>query len=254
MNVPRKSRLPAASAWQLEFVRLIAFPTNAPFVIEQHWLRDLVSRYGEQPEDFVSTAKKQSREDRGTFQGALLSLTVDPGHVIWEARSPDVVDVSGRFPTLGPFREKIDWFVALLSPWLSASCPPLVRLAFSAKMLQHADSPKEAYRVLAAHLPALKVDSSLNDFLLQINRRKESSTIVKGLPINRVSTWSKMNIALFVEPGRPFNWPEECYSALELDINTAPEKADILPRELLPQLFGELASLGMDIAERRDPP
>jgi hypothetical protein len=252
--VPKKNRSPASSAWPLEFVRLIAFPTRAPFFIEQHWLRDLVSKDGEQPDDFVSTTKKQSREDRGTFQGALLSLTVDPSHVIWEARSPDVVDVSGRFPTLGPFREKIDWFVELLSPWLSTSCPPLVRLAFSAKMLQHADTPNEAYGVLAAHLPSFKVDPSLNDFLLQINRRKESSTVVKGLAVNRMSTWSKMNVAIFVEPGKPFKWPEECYSALELDINTAPENADILPRELLPQLFGELASLGMNIAERRDPP
>jgi hypothetical protein len=252
MNVPKKSRLPVSSAWQLEFVRLIAFPATPSLLsLNQEWWKELTA---EQPDDFVSTRKKEYREDRGTFQGALLSLTINPGHLIWEARSPDVVDVSGRFPTLGPFREKIDWFVELLSPWLSTSCPPLVRLAFSAKMLQHAASPQEAYRILAAHLPTFKVDTTLNDFLLQINRRKESSTVVKGLPINRLSTWSKMNIAIVIEPGRPFHWPNECYSALELDINTAPEKADLLPRKLLPQLFAELASLGVDIAERRDRP
>jgi hypothetical protein len=254
MNVPKKSRLPAVSAWQLEFVRLIAFPTSPPFFIEQNWLQELASKRGEQPEDYVRTTKKQSREDRGSFQGALFSLTADLGQVIWEARSPDIVDVSGQFPTLGPFRETIDWFVDMLSLWLPTSCPPLVRLAFSAKLLQPAANAKEAYGVLARFLPAVKLDSNLNDFLLQINRRKETSKVVEGLPINRVSTWSKMNVAMFIEPGKPFNWREECYSALELDINTAPEKADILPRELLPRLFRELASLGVDIAERGDRP
>jgi hypothetical protein len=122
----------------------------------------------------------------------------------------------------------------------------------SAKLLQTASSPEEAYRVLAGHLPAVKLDSSLNDFLLQINRRKPSSEVVNGLPINRVSTWSKMNLAVFVEPRRPFKWPEQCYSALELDINTAPEKTDILPGALLPQLLSELVALGRDIAQHGD--
>jgi hypothetical protein len=174
--------------------------------------------------------------------------------VIWEARSPKVVDESGRFPTLGPFRERVNWFVELLGPWLSAACPPLVRLAFTAKMLQLAANQEDAYRILAAHLPAFKVDPSLNDFLLQINRRKDSSAVVKDMPINRVSTWSNLNLALHIEPGQPFKWPKECYSALELDINTAPEKTDTLPRELLPQLFGELAAIGRNIAERRELP
>src|SRR5262249_31155500 len=126
--------------------------------------------------------------------------------------------------------------------------------AFSAKLLQPAASPEEAYRVLAAHLPAVNLDSSPDDFLLQINRRKETSDVVDGLPINRVCTWSKMNVAIFVEPGRPFKWPDQCYSALELDINTAPEKTDILPRTSLPRLFIELVSLGREIAERGDIP
>jgi hypothetical protein len=63
-----------------------------------------------------------------------------------------------------------------------------------------------------------------------------------------------MNVAIFIEPGKPFKWPDNCYSVLELDINTAPEMTDILPRESLPRLFSELASLGGDIAEHRDMP
>jgi hypothetical protein len=142
----------------------------------------------------------------------------------------------------------------LLDSWLTTSCPPLIRLALSAKLLQPAANAEEAYRVLAAHLPTVKLDSNPNDFLLQINRRKQKSDVVDGLPINRVCTWSKMNVAIVIEPGRPIHWPDGCYSALELDINTAPENTEILPRESLASLFTELASLGGDVAEHGDIP
>jgi hypothetical protein len=167
--------------------------------------------------------------------------------------SSEAGDLPGDLPTLGPFREKVDWFVELLSPWLANSCPPLVRLAFAGKLLQPAATQQEAYRLLAAKLPTVRLEPNPNDFVFQINRRK-FSTVVNGLPINRVSTWSKMNIAFTVEPGKPFTWPDHCYTALELDINTAPEKTDILPHESLPRVFKELASLGVDIAERGDIP
>jgi hypothetical protein len=251
MNESNQGPPLATSVWQLEFARLIAFSAIAPVSIQQEWWRDLT---GAQPDDFVSTRKAHLRDDRGSFRGALLSVMVDVKRVVWEARSPAVVDQSGAFPMLGPLRETLAWFVELLTPWLMSVSPPLVRLAFSAKLLQPANTPEEAYRVLAAQLPAVNLDSKPDDFALQINRRRESSDIVVGLPINRVCTWSKMNVAVFAEPGTPFTWPERCYSALELDINTAPEKAAILPRTSLPQLFRELVSLGEDIAERGDIP
>lgn len=218
----------------------------------QEWWSDLVS---EQPEDFVSTRKKDSREDKGSFQGAFLSLTVEFGRVIWQARPPVVSDPMVDYPTFKePFREKLDWFVKILHPWLTTSCPPLLRLAFSAKLLQPVASAKEAYQILATHLPTVNLEPNPNDFLLQINRRKETSDVVDGLPLNRVSTWSKLNLELMIERGRPFKWPDRCYSALELDINTALERGWSLPRKSYSRLFQELASLGIDIAEQGDIP
>lgn len=250
MNESGKGLLQAASAWRVEFVRLIAFPASPAVFLDQSWWKDLT---GEQPE--VATRKKELRDDRGIYQGILLSLNIDFRRVIWEARPPAVVDESGNFPTFdGPIREKLAWFVHLLKPWLAASCPPLHRLAFSAKLLQPAATAKEAYRILAAHLPLVTLDPPPNDFLLQINRRKDNSDIVDGLAINRLSTWSRMNVAIHTELGKTFRWPDRCYSAVELDINTAPERAELLPGGSLPRLFKELASLGIEIAEGGDSP
>src|SRR6266536_2998181 len=233
MNVSTEGRFPAASAWQLEFARLIAFPTEPPLFLDQHWWQDLASR---QPEDFVSTRKKHTHEDRGSFQGVVLTLRVDLSRVEWLIQPPVEFEESpGNFPTIGPFQEKVDWFVELLSPWMANSCPPLVRLAFAGKLLQAAATQQEAYRVLGAHLPAVNLDPNPNDFLFQVNRRR-ISTVVPGLPLNRISAWSKLNVALSIEsPARtPFRWSDKCYSAVELDMNTAPDRAEVLPRESLP--------------------
>ena len=47
-------------------------------------------------------------------------------------------------------------------------------------------------------------------------------------------------------PVRPLN-------AKIVDINTAPERTETLPQDALHRLFQELASLGVEIAERGDP-
>jgi hypothetical protein len=232
------------SAWQLEFARLFAYPAKTALVMEQRWWQDLAG----QPADFESLQTMQSRKVTGTFSGARLSLTIDPDRIIWEVQPASKV---GDLPTLGPSREKLNWVVELLTPWLANSCPPIRRLAFGGKLLQAAATQREAFRVLAAHLPGVKLEPNPNDFILQINRRT-SSSVVQSLPINRVCTWGKMNVMFSVKPGVPFEWPEKCYSALELDINTAPENTDILPPQLLPSLLRELADHAVTIAERGD--
>jgi hypothetical protein len=127
-----------------------------------------------------------------------------------------------------------------------------MRFAFSVKMLQ-GPTRTEAYRILARYLPAVGFEPEPNDFFFQVNRRRDSRT-VPGLPLNRISAWSKLNAAITVPARTPFKWPNHCYSALELDINTAPEIAKILPRDRLPELFLEMVRLGVEIAEHGDIP
>ena len=186
----------------------------------------------------------------------VVTLTVDLSRVVWLLQPSGEADEAGNLPTIGPFREKIDWFIELLSPWLAHHCPPLLRLAFTGKLLQAAATHQEVYRNLRDHLhlpPELFDPNPPNDFFLQINRRR-NSTVVPGLEINRVSAWSKLNIAVSGEPRpmTPFQWPDKCYGAVELDMNTVPERAELLPHESLPRLFQELKSLGIEIAERGD--
>jgi hypothetical protein len=233
--------LPGLSDWELEFARLFAYPVESPLVPQQRWWQDLAG----QPDDFELHGKVS-----GSFKGARLSLTMDPNCIVWEIQPAPRSD---NLATLGPYREKFDWVVELLTPWLANSSPPIRRLAFGGKLLQTAATQKRAFEILAAHLPGVKLEPNPNNVIVQINRRRDSK-VINGLGLNRVSTWSKMDVVFSVDATKPFTWPERCYSAVELDINTAPEKTDTLPRQSLPELLRELKDLGVEIAERGDIP
>jgi hypothetical protein len=252
MSQPQASTEPSppeAPAWQLEFARLIAFPAEPALALTQTWWKELAT---EQPDDYALTRKKDGYEERGTFQDVGLSLSIDHQHIEWLIEPLGKFDESAeRLPTIGPFRDKILWFASLMTPWLSKSSPPLLRLAFAGKLLQPADTQDEAYRALSRLLSGVRLTPPPNDFMYHVNRRRDLR-ILKGLQVNRMSTWSKMNIIFSVPPGVPFCWPDKCYSAVQLDINTAPEKAEVLPAKLLPHVFEELAALALEIAERGD--
>jgi hypothetical protein len=240
---------PEASAWELEFARLIALPAQPALSITQNWWKDLVH---DLPDDYVLIQKKGSHEERGTFQDVRLSLTIDQHQVEWLIQPLGEFDESAdTLPTIGPFRDKIRWFVNLMVPWLANSSPPLLRLAFAGKLLQSAATQEKAYQALALKLPGVKLEPRPNDFLYHVNRRRDLK-VLPGLQVNRLSTWSKLNFPFTVSPGTPFKWPERCFSAVQLDMNTAPETAALLPAKLLPQILEELSLLALEIAERGD--
>jgi hypothetical protein len=240
---------PGAPTWQLEFARLIAFPAEPPLGLKQNWWQELV---GGQPDDYTLTRTKGGHAERGTFQDVGLSLTIDNHRIEWLVEPLGRLDESdGSLPTIGPFRDTIPWFARLMTLWLAKSAPPVLRLAFVCKLLQPAGTQEEVYRALERLLPGVRLTPRPNDFLYHVNRRRYSR-FVDGLQINRMSTWSKLNVIFSVEPGKPFAWPEKGYSAVQLDINTAPEKGGILSADLAPPLFEELVALGLEIAERGD--
>src|SRR5260370_21426889 len=161
MDVPASSEL---SDWQLEFARLIVYPVESPLVNPKQWWQDLAG----QPDDFELRETRQSWKVTGSFRGARLSLTVDPNHIVWEVQPAKVEDevLPGKveeLPTLGPYRDKLYEVVALLTPWFENARPPIRRLAFGGKLLQPAATVQQAFRVLAAHLPWMKLEPLPND-------------------------------------------------------------------------------------------
>jgi hypothetical protein len=248
---------PGPEVWQAQNLRLIAFPREPQFAVRQNWWQQLT---GADPENVLEKRQKQEREESGSFQGSLLTLSLDLLRIQWTV-SPrfDIENLPGVQvpPVLGSFMEKQAWFRGLMEQWLQ-HCPPIHRLAFTASLLQSVPDHQAGYRMLDRYLRWVDLDPQSSEFLYRINRRA-NSTVVQGMGINRLSTWLVGKFAVVVRivaGGHPEQQvqPTETFAcAVELDINTAPEFQGPLPHADLPRIFAELVAAGVEIARRGDP-
>ena len=249
---------PDPSAWQAQYLRLIAFPTTPQVAVEQNWWQDLTGLEVES-----SLRKRHERADTGVFQGVSLELEIDELRVRWTT-SPrlDPSNPPEQLPILGPFLERREWFQGLMSGWLQ-HCPPIKRLAFAGALVQPLEDHRSGYQLLDRYLRKVEVDPDTSDFLYRINRRTASATDIPHLFINRLTTWTaaqyrvEIRVGLTGQPGfegsQPVARKEQDVCALELDINTVPDFPDgVLPQGELQRIFAELVEVGGDIASHGD--
>jgi hypothetical protein len=248
---------PGPEAWRAQNLRLIAFPRDPQFAVQQDWWRGLT---GVDPENDLVKRQRQEKEASGPFQGTTLTLNIDLLRVQWAA-SPrldaESIDLGDQPPILGPFLERKDWFRALMEQWLPR-CPSIHRLAFTASLLQPVENHQAGYAMLDRYLRWVDIDPQSSEILYRINRRRDSGTGIPGLTLNRLSTWVVAKFAVLIrviEGGHPEQQiqPTENFScAVELDINTAPDFRGPLPHADLPRIFAELVEAGLEIAARGD--
>ena len=240
-------------------MQLIVFALP-PVSLQHDWWRKVT---GQEPDDLTSTKKKSLREDRGTYAGATLSVVTETAKIAWMAApASQPEELPEDVPILGPFPERRDWFKELMTPWLTADCPPITRLGFACHLVQFAEDRAACYRLLGECLPNMKLDYSprTGDFSYRINRRKSSGSGIPALAINRLSTWDELTYKATAEQGTVANQAnqegtKDIYAcSATLDINTMPEHRTELPHNLLPGLFGELIDLASEIAEKGDVP
>lgn len=248
---------PATSGWQAESWRLTSFVTPGTLVSEPNWWSELV---GEPPDVRTSNPKQGVLREQGTYQGGTLVLGVQFNRIDW-ILAPQVSDgdaVGERPPSLGSLSQSMGIFGPLARRWLELS-PPTSRLALGAVLFQPAEHPQEAYRLLGAYVPSLRLDSEgCSDLLYQINRPRMSA-VHNGLRINRLMKWSAASyrltrLAIAPEPQQFSQIELYLVARVELDINTAVEFGSGLPSAELPQIFDEMARMGFEIAQRGDTP
>jgi len=247
----------ALTGWQAESLRLTAFPNPSATVAESTWWKDIV---GQPSETRISKPLKSFYREEGTYESGTLALDVQPNRIDWVLKPLEKEKESlGKVPLLGPFPDALNSFRQLAQRWLNLeTCPPIKRLAFGAILLEPVDSIHVGYRRLSRYLPLLQLDAGgLSDFLYQINRPRDSTPGVHGLRINRLSKWSVANVRLIpFDPASLDNVPihEEVFCRLELDISTAAEFPNELPRKSQYEIFLELTNLGKEVSEKGDIP
>ena len=254
-----ESARPSLTAWQVETLRLTAFPSPAAQVAEPTWWTDLV---GEPPDTRISRPRMGGHQEEGPFRGGKLLLRVQPNRIDWSfTTAEDQEREVESFPTIGSFPESLEKFLPLMLRWFELEpCPPAQRLAFGAILLQPVEDRPAGYRQISPYLPSIRLDpEGSSDFSYQINRPRDSISGITGLRINRLSKWSVATwraVGLSMEPTRIgyFQSQEHYACRLELDINTVPDFQGELHREQLPRIFEELADLGKEIATEGDIP
>lgn len=248
---------PGPEVWQAQNLRLIAFPSAPQFAAQQNWWRDLT---GAEPENVVERRQKQEKEESGQYEGASLTLGFDLLRLQWTF-SPrldaETITLGQQPPVLGTFMERKDWFLDLMGRWLP-HCPPIHRLAFAASLLQPVTDREAGYRMLDRYLRWVEIDPQSSELLYRINRPRVSGTGIRGLILNRLSTWvvAKFGVVMQViqggHPEQQFQPAENFACAVELDINTTPDFQGLLPPTDLVRIFAELIEAGVEIARRGD--
>lgn len=255
----RIDRLPIEH-WQIESLRLTAFPLPASPVEDVDWWEILV---GQPPVSKVLRPREQERMAGGPFANGELVNLINPARIDWRlSPSRDQELPMAGFPTIGTFTEIIEPFSQLMNRWLELdSCPDIRRLAFGTVSIYPVESRVAGYRQLSAYLPSVSLDSERSsDFFYQINRTRDSTTGIAGLTINRLSKWSVATMragGMMLEPTLITyqQTPQDFFACrLELDVNTLPQRLDLLPRMQTTSVLTELIDLGREIIAEGDIP
>lgn len=246
--------VPTEIFWELETLRLTAFPIDPVAVDGLDWWQRVM---GSAPDQSSIDRRRAALAQLGTLPGeaglaASLRLVVEPLRVQWDLLPPQ--DAAEPAPvTLGRWDAAVPPFQAFMKEWLGIA-PALNRLAFGAVLHGKVSDRREGYENLARFLP-FPIDPESSDFLFQTNKQVGSASI-EGLGLNRLTKWSVATMELVMLPlGVPGTSPVARKThlgtacRLELDINTAPERTDPLPQDSLAGLWDELEQLGRAIAD-----
>ena len=151
----RSSTLYPLDVWQVERLRVTAFPSPAAQVQEPTWWSDLV---GEPPETHTVRPRQGGMQEEGAFATGRLILRIEPTRIDWLLTAMSEQKSSGEdSPTLGPFPDILRTFQELMGRWLAMeTCPSMTRLAFGAVLLQPVANHPNAYNLLEHYLPSVR--------------------------------------------------------------------------------------------------
>jgi len=241
--------------WYAESLRLTVF-TLLPPASHDSWWQEVA---GDSPDTETVQRKLSHVRVEGKFGPGRLVLDIIGNKIDWvlaPSEDPSLWKEETLPPNVGLFAETRDDFVKTISRWL-VSTPPVVRLAFGARLMMPAADKEEAYRQLSSYLPFTLDEKNSSDFNYQINRPRKSRVFGEDLRINRLMKWASLWFRTIAgiplaKTGVTTQSSHMCF--LELDINTDAEIDKPLSEKDVLDLFQELVELANEIAEKGDIP
>ena len=245
------------SDWYVKELRLSVFLTDTIDPARAHFWESLV---GKTPDEIHNKPRQPWVREEGSLLNGRLCVEVRSNRVDWKLLPIPSVDHHGLPFVVGAYDILEQSFRDLMQRWL-ANPLSLYRLGYGSELLSSAKDMLSAYKKLGDLLPAVDIEpKNTHDFLYRINRRT-SSCNVKGLEINRISTWSVIQttetIVDIFPDGKHIPKVTQLQNPssicqLDLDINTIPEFNHELDKKAVSRIFHELVDLGNEIAAKGD--
>jgi hypothetical protein len=244
--------------WRVEHIRITAFPIGDPREPSPNWWRDVVGKEPQTRTVRQGIGIQEAGPIRDNYCN--LILEIQASRIDW-LLSPVVRanDSPTAFPEISAYPQPVEVMQELLSDWLRA-LSPIRRLAVGCVLTAPTENKNAGYRSLAPLLPSIRLDpDQSSDFSYTINRHA-SSREISGLHINRISQWSvALLTGIQLTLGDGTTSVRETGSGisairLQMDINSAADRAERLPSDRVVPLFAELLTFMDNIANRGDIP
>jgi hypothetical protein len=209
----------------------------------------------DEPETIQNAAGRRSMI--GPFHGGILQMNVIGPRIdcILLPKAPNETVEEGYVPTIGTVPKVLHDFVNATAGWLGELEQPLQRIAVAGTMLAKCENLPTAYATLIDMLRTVHGDPHrMKELVFRINWPR-NSTAVNGLSLNRITTWSVIQIQLQIltqsGPTTVVNeTPATIAIRLEFDHNTDAERIAPFDRHSLVPIYRELVALALENAEK----
>jgi hypothetical protein len=229
--------------WLTEMVRITAFPMPGMTLVPKRWNEIFA---GEEPDQILRQPTMPHLEG-GPFNGDRLSISHSPARF-------DMV-VSPTAPSTPSTEllhiEDLDVvFDRLLIPAKHALKPdaPIQRIALGAVRMLPISAVRDSHEVFKRFVPQItNIPDNATDLAFQINIPVLLNDPIPTLVVNRLLKLQDAAIQLLGVTPAPTSvvpvMPTRFAVRLELDINTAAERPNPLPNDLVPELLTKLVGI-----------
>ena len=240
--------------WDVESLRASIFHPPAPSTAAQSGLWEKAT--GNQPESIDSRPKRRITRVVGNVGENNLTLAIQDQRIDWVVQPIPSNQPSVPLLTLGAVEDVLPLLRKAIQCTLETT-PTVLRMAFNPVLVKEVPDSETGLRQLSKYLPHLGLDSMDGmDFIYQINRRQRS-TSVPHVRINRLAKWSTEQIGGLELRVSPSDQPRlettglSFARKLNLDMNTDP-KSGAMSRDKIADLFDELVSIAGELATEGD--
>lgn len=241
-----------ALEWTAETLRLSLFFPNPVKVVEADW-KTITGQ--DEPQTIQNVAARRTLA--GPFLDGVLQINGIGQRIdcVLLPKSPTEAVEEGYIPQVGSLPAACAAFVDATKPWIESVQEPVLRIAVAGTALARCDNVQDAYTKLLKMLQSVKGDPErMRELVFRINW-PTTSTKMQGLVLNRITTWSilQIQLQLMVRTGQSTvlnETPATQVIRFEFDHNTDAGRTEPFDRATLVPIYEELVALALENAEK----